>query len=98
MATFALYCCKLDSIPVFNLFQCQRHAAQAPFWPKDKCIVVPEKPKAPLPTPPNSIGPKAQIRRPENLSQQGQMLEKALLAAAAAVLEHAQELDDWDQR
>ena len=91
--------CKLDSVPISSLFSVQRCAAQAPFWPKDKCIVVPEKKKAPLPSPPNSTGPEAQTSsRPEKLSQQGQLLEKALLAAAAAVLEHAQELDEWDQR
>lgn len=61
--------------------------------------MVPDKPKAPLPTPPHSTGAEAQTsRRPEELSQQGQLLEKALLAAAAAVLEHAEELDEWDQR
>ena len=61
--------------------------------------MVPEKTKAALPLPPNSTGPEAQTsRRPEKLSQQGQLLEKALLAAAAAVLEHTQELDEWDQR
>ena len=74
--------------------ECQVHAAQAPFWPKDKCIVVPNKPKAPLP----STSEAQTSSRPEKLSQQGQLLEKALLAAAAAVLEHAQELDESDQR
>ncbi|KAL3151120.1 hypothetical protein ABBQ38_012986 [Trebouxia sp. C0009 RCD-2024] len=68
---------------------------QAPFWPKDKCIVVPDKPKAALPLAPN---PEAQTSRPDTLSEQGQLLEKALLSAAAAILDHAQELDDWDQR
>lgn len=74
------------------------HAAQAPFWPKDNGLVVPDKPKAPLPSPPKSTGSAAPTSRPEKLSQQGQLLEKALLAAAAAVLEHAQELDECDQR
>lgn len=61
--------------------------------------MVPDKPKAPLPASPTSTGAEAQTsRRPEELSQQGQLLEKALLAAAAAVLEHAEELDEWDQR
>lgn len=73
-------------------------AIQAPFWPKDNCIVVPDKPKAPLPTQPGSTGSESKTARPEKLNQQGQMLEKALLAATAAVLEHAQELDDSDHR
>ena len=36
--------------------------------------------------------------RPEKLSQEGAVLEKALLAAADALLEKAQQLDEWDQR
>ena len=57
--------------------------------------MVPDKPKLALPLPPN---PQTQTSRPETLSEQGQLLEKALLNAAAAILHHAQELDDWDQR
>lgn len=61
--------------------------------------MVPDKPKAPLPAPPPSTASEAHTsRRPDKLSQQGRLLETALLAAAAAVLEHAQELDDSDQR
>lgn len=61
--------------------------------------MVPDKPKALLPAPPPSPASEAHTSgRPEKLSQQGRLLEAALLVAAAAVLEHAQELDDWDQR
>jgi len=71
--------------------------SQAPCWPKDKCEVVPEKQKLPLPSEPENQTSKNQ-RRPETLSSQGAMLEKALLAAVDAILEHAQELDEMDQR
>lgn len=57
--------------------------------------MVPDKPKAALPLPPN---PEAQTSRPDMLSQQGEFLEKALLSAVSAILDHAEELDDWDQR
>ena len=67
---------------------------QAPFWPKNNCVVVPDKPKAALP----ASGSETKTSRPEKLSQQGQLLEKALLAAADAVLAHSKELDDWDHR
>ena len=70
-------------------------ALQAPFWPKDKCIVVPGKAKAALP---ESASLQSKTSRPEQLSQQGQVLERALLAATGALLEHAEELDHADQR
>ena len=61
--------------------------------------MVPDKPKAPLPAPPPSTASQAHTsRRPDKLSHQGHLLETALLAAVAAVLDHAQELDEWDQR
>ena len=58
-------------------------------------MVVPDKTRAALPLPPH---PETKTGRPATLSQQGQLLEKALLNAAAAILDHAQELDEWDQR
>lgn len=71
---------------------------QASCWPKDKCEVVPDKQKLPLPSEPRSQTSKTDQRRPEKLTAQGALLEKALLAAVNALLEHAQELDEWDQR
>ena len=71
---------------------------QAACWPKGKCEVVPDKQKLPLPAEPRSQTSKTNQRRPEKLSLQGALLEKALLAAVNALLEHAQELDEWDQR
>ena len=37
-------------------------------------------------------------KRPDKLSQEGALLEKALLAAADALLDKAPQLDEWDQR
>lgn len=71
---------------------------QAPCWPKDKCEVVPDKQKLPLPSEPRSQTSKTDQRRPEKLTSQGALLEKALLAAVNTLLEHAHELDEWDQR
>ena len=60
--------------------------------------MVPDKQKLPLPSEPRSHTSKTHQRRPEKLTPQGALLEKALLAAVNALLEHAQELDEWDQR
>ena len=60
--------------------------------------MVPDKQKLPLPSEPRSQTSKTDQRRPEKLTSQGALLEKALLAAVNTLLEHAHELDEWDQR
>jgi len=60
--------------------------------------VVQDKQRLPLPPATNGQSSETSQKRPEKLTQQGAMLEKALLAAADALLDHAQELDEWDQR
>lgn len=54
------------------------------------------KKKVPLKQPAGKV--ETSTSRPENLSAEGAVLEKALLAAADALLEKAQQLDEWDQR
>lgn len=76
----------------------RRSGVQAPAWPKGRCEVVPDKQKLPLPSAPKGHASESSQKRPEKLTQTGASLEKALLAAADALLEHAQELDQWDQR
>lgn len=71
---------------------------QAPCWPKNKCEVAPDKKRLPLPPGPTGDSSATRQTRPGKLTQQGAMLERALLAAATAILEHAQELDELDQR
>lgn len=71
---------------------------QAPAWPKGRCEVVPDKQKLPLPSAPKGHTSELSQKRPEKLTQTGALMEKALLAAADALLEHAQQLDEWDQR
>lgn len=71
---------------------------QAPCWPKNKCEVAPDKKRLPLLPGPTGDTSATRQTRPGKLTQQGAMLERALLAAATAILEHAQELDELDQR
>lgn len=69
---------------------------QAVAWPGSSCEVKPSKKKLPLKKAAEES--ETHTNRPEKLSQEGAVLEKALLAAADALLEKAQQLDEWDQR
>ena len=65
-------------------------------WPGSSCEVKADKKKVPLKK--EAANRAMHTSRPEKLSQEGAVLEKALLAAADALLEKAQQLDEWDQR
>ena len=52
--------------------------------------------KVPLKKPADKTG--TGTKRPDNLTKEGALLEKALLAAADALLDKAPQLDEWDQR
>ena len=69
---------------------------QAIGWPGSSCEVKADKMKVPLR---KAAGKSATTtKRPDKLTQQGALLEKALLAAADALLDGAKQLDEWDQR
>ena len=69
---------------------------QAVAWPSSSCEVKADKKRVPLK---KAAGKSATTtKRPDKLTQQGGLLEKALLAAADALLDGAKQLDEWDQR
>lgn len=68
---------------------------QAVAWPKGSCEVRAKTRKASKQAASES---NAQTSRPKKLSAAGALVEKAMLAAADALLESAHQLDEWDQQ
>ncbi|KAM7479594.1 hypothetical protein LguiA_027807 [Lonicera macranthoides] len=94
MAGFSITVMKADQA----ILQCLDAATKAPYWPVGVDGNHPPA-KIPVPVPPSrSTKSDETLSRPEQLNEQGSILEAAIQAAATAVINYRDSLNEWDSK